>query len=364
MDTSAEGISFDSGGRCNYCVEFEAELEVYNSSRPERQQNLKNLVCTIKNKGRGKQYDCVVGVSGGTDSSYALYLAVQQGLRPLAVHLDNGWNSELATANIARLVDSLDVDLHTHVIEWEENKELQKSFFSADVVDIELLTDNAIFALNYQQASQHGVGYILSGENLTTEGMRMPEGWYHYKYDARNIRAIQKEFGSVAISSHPLISTIQFVYMEYVKRIRRIPFLNYFEYDKSEATKVLEQGCGYRQYEYKHYESVFTRFYQAVILPTKFGVDKRRVHLSSLIMTGQMSRFDAESMLAEPPYSDRDQERIDQRYVQKKLDLSDEEFATYLGRPAVEHAKYGSELKLQQFFLRMYKLGRKLALKG
>jgi N-acetyl sugar amidotransferase len=360
MDTTAKEISFDVNGYCNFCTDFESTLAIQTSSKESREKDLVELIATMKRQGEGREYDCIVGVSGGVDSSYVLYLTVELGLRPLAVHLDNGWNSELATANIARLVSSLDVDLHTHVIEWEENKNLQLAFIKADVVDIELLMDNAMLSLNYQQAKEHGLQFILSGENLTTEGLRMPEGWYHYKFDARNIKRIQKKFGDMELDSHPITSTLGFIYYEYVRRIRKVPFLNFFEYNKEEATEILKSACGYRPYEYKHYESVFTRFYQAVILPLKFGIDKRRVHLSSLIMTRQMDRENALNLLTEPPYSDRDQERTDQYFVIKKLGMSNEEFAEYLVRPAVEHSQYGSELGFERFLLSMYKIVRKI----
>lgn len=355
MDTTAADIVFDEQGICNYCKAFEAKLravapEVTADGRREQ------FIADVKAAGRGHEYDCVVGVSGGVDSSYALYLAVTHGLRPLAVHLDNGWNSELATHNIANLVRRLNVDLYTHVIDWEENRDLQRSLFAAHVVDIELLMDNAMYALNYHQASARGIRWILAGTNLATEGMEMPPGWNHYKFDERNIRAIQQRFGSLPIRTHPLMSTVDFVWYEYVKKIQWTSFLDYFAYEKAVALEVLQRDCDYKPYPYKHYESVFTRFYQGYILPRKFGYDKRRGHLAALVVTGQMTRDAALQMLQESPYPDPGLEQQDCVFVLKKLGFSGEEFAAYMSAPAVPHATYGTEEPFYRTLLRINRL--------
>jgi N-acetyl sugar amidotransferase len=352
MDTTAADIAFDGQGVCSYCRAFEARLRAVPSAGQSADRR-KAFVAAIKAAGRGREYDCVVGVSGGVDSSYVLYLAVRLGLRPLAVHLDNGWNSELATHNIANLVSRLHVDLYTHVIDWEENRDLQRSFFAANVVDIELLMDNAMYALNYQQASARGVRWILAGTNLATEGMAMPPGWNHYKFDARNIRAIQRRFGSRPIRTHPLMSTLDFVWWEYARRIRWVSFLDFFEYDKFEALEILQRECDYKPYPYKHYESVFTRFYQGYILPRKFGYDKRRGHLAALVVTGRMTREAALDLLAQSPYPDAALEQQDRTFVMKKLGFSEEEFSAYMRAPAVSHAAYGSEEPLYRLLLRV-----------
>jgi N-acetyl sugar amidotransferase len=357
MDSSTAGITFDADGVCNYCREFTARREAETARIRDRVVHRDQFLASVRAHGKTREYDCVVGVSGGLDSSYALYLAVKNGLRPLAVHLDNGWNTELASHNIAHLVRGLGVDLYTHVIEWEENRDLQLSFFSADVVDIEMLMDNAMLALNYQQAARHGVQHILSGANSATEGMQMPPNWVHYKRDVRNIRAIHRKFGRQQIKTHPLLSTLGHLWYEYVRRIRWIPFLDYFPYVKAEALAVLQREVGYKAYPYKHYESVFTRFYQAYILPRKFGYDKRRVHLSTLIASGQMLRRAALEMLTTPPYSDPKQEEQDRVFVQKKLGFSEREFEDYLRRPAVPHASYGSELGLYRTLVSLERFG-------
>jgi N-acetyl sugar amidotransferase len=353
MDTTVADIVFDEQGVCNYCRAFAAKLQAAHAQGTAAASRREQFIADVKAAGRRHDYDCVVGVSGGVDSSYVLYLTVKHGLRPLAVHLDNGWNSELSTHNIANLVRRLNVDLYTHVIDWEENRDLQRSFFAAHVVDIELLMDNAMYALNYQQASARGIRWILAGTNLATEGMGMPPGWNHYKFDERNIRAIQRRFGSLPITTHPVMSTFDFVWYEYVRKIRWISFLDYFSYEKAAALEILQRDCDYKPYPYKHYESVFTRFYQGYILPRKFGYDKRRGHLAALVVTGQMTRDVALQMLQESPYPDPAQEQQDRAFVLKKLGFSESEFSTYMSAPAVPHAAYGTEEPFYRTLLRI-----------
>jgi N-acetyl sugar amidotransferase len=302
-----------------------------------------HFIAKVKESGRGKKYDCIVGVSGGVDSSYVLYLAIKHGLRPLAVHLDNGWNSELATHNIANLVKSLGVDLYTHVIDWEENRDLQRSFFAANVVDIELLMDNAMLAVNYQMAAKYKLKYILSGSNTVTEGMKIPSRWNHYKRDVKNIRAIQKRFGHVKIKTHLLHSTFDYVWDTVLRKIQWISFLDFFEYNKFSAIEILKNEAFYKPYPYKHYESVFTRFYQAYILPNKFGYDKRLVHLSTLIVSGQMTRGEAVEMLKSDPYPDPNQKEQDKLFVLKKLGFTEKAFEEYIATPERPHTLYGTD---------------------
>ncbi len=356
MDSSVDDIVFDSEGVCNYCKDFAVSLEAAHMNLSDSIAHRNEFLNQVRASGRGRAYDCVVGVSGGVDSSYALYLAVRNGLRPLAVHLDNGWNSEVAAHNIATIVRTLGVDLYTHVIDWEENRDMQLSFFRAHVVDIEMLMDNAMQALNYQQAARYSLKYILSGENAATEGLPMPKSWVHYKRDVRNIRSIHKRFGRVPIKTHPLLSTAKHLWYKWIRGIHWISFLDYFRYDKSEALSVLQREMGYKPYPYKHYESVFTRFYQAHILPRKFGYDKRRVHLSALIVSEQMSRDEALDLLATPPYPDVREEKQDRLFVMKKLGFTEQEFEEYLGMPGVRHAVYGSEWGPYRTLVKMYKI--------
>lgn len=345
MNSEAAGAVFDSQGRCNYCTEMLEGLAQAHVRIPDPaslKRRLSSFTNTVKEAGKRKRYDCIVGISGGADSAYALYVARNQGLRPLAVHLDNGWNSELAVNNIENLVRKLDVDLYTHVVDWREYRALQQAFFDAGVIDIELLFDNAMLALNYQMARRYGIRFILSGSNTATEGMRMPKNYNWNKFDQQNIRAIARRNG-VKVRSLPTIGVMGYAWNRLVRGIQWVPFLDYVEYDKQRCLEELAKEIGYRPYPYKHYESIFTRFYQGHILPTKFGIDKRRLHLSSLICSGQMTRSQAAEILTRSPYPDPDILQDDIEYFLKKLDWTPHDLETYFGRPQHEHDEYPSE---------------------
>lgn len=344
MDTTAAGIHFDENGICNFCTEFlERSGELINETVDQKSEKLNQLVDQIKADGRGKPYDCIVGVSGGVDSSWTLVKVKQLGLRPLAVHMDNGWNSELAQNNIANLVRDLGVDLYTHVIDWDEYRELMQAFFDADVIDVELLYDNAMLAVNYRQAYKYQVKYILSGSNQATEGMRMPSNWNWNKFDKRNIKSIAKRNGGVKLNTFPSIGQWDVLFYVSIKGIQWVSFLDYLDYNKESVLQALESQYGYKRYPYKHYESIFTRFYQAVILPEKFNVDKRKLHLSNLIMTGQLSRSDAMNILEDLPYPDQNQEKVDREYFLKKMNWSTDDYQSYISRPEKSHLNYKNE---------------------
>lgn len=356
MDISAADITFCDEGICNYCTEFlERSAHVLNKDPAHREEELNAFVAKIKRAGKGKRYDCVIGVSGGVDSSWALVQAVKLGLRPLAVHMDNGWNSELAQNNIANLVRDLGVDLYTHVIDWEEYRRLMQAFFDADVIDVELLYDNAMLAVNYRQAAKYGVKFILSGINQATEGMRIPKEWNWFKYDARNIRALGRRFGDTKLKTFPAIGTLGFIWYEFLCRIHWISFLDYFEYNKFAALEILQRDYGYKPYPYKHYESIFTRFYQGFILPQKFGVDKRRLHLGTLVAAGQMSREEALKMLEDIPYPSQRAMEEDKQYFIKKMGWTPVQLADYIARPEKSHMNYPSEKPLRDFCQSVYK---------
>jgi N-acetyl sugar amidotransferase len=348
MDTSAAEIAFNAAGECNFCTDFRRDAHaVVFEDEGARAKRLADLVERVKRDGRGKTYDCIIGVSGGVDSSWTLVKAVELGLRPLAVHMDNGWNSELAQNNIANLVHSLDVHLYTHVINWPEYRGLMQAFFDADVIDIELLYDNAMLAVNNIQARRYDLGFILSGSNTATEGMPLPAGWNWYKRDKRNIRAIARRFGDTRISTFPLYGTIDYLLNQFYHRISWVPFLDYINYDKAEALHGLESNFGYKRYPFKHYESIFTRFYQGYILPRKFGVDKRLTHFSTLIMSQQMSREDALAALSGPPYESEARLEEDLAYFLKKMGWTREQLDAYLARPEVPHSAYPTERPLK-----------------
>lgn len=347
MDTSVSDIIFDDHGICNYCTNFLKHSEnILKIELAVQHENLSSLIDSIKKQGAGKAYDCIIGVSGGVDSSWALVEAVKLGLRPLAVHMDNGWNSELAQNNIANLVNKLGVDLYTHVIDWQEYKRLMQAFFDSDVVDVELLYDNAMFAVNYKKAAEYGVKFIMSGMNTTSEGMPMPKNWNWHKFDKKNIVEIGKRFGNVKLKTFPSIGTFDYIKFKFIKNIQWIPFLDFFQYNKIDAMKLLESDYGYKPYPYKHYESIFTRFYQGYILPQKFKIDKRRVHLGSLIISGQMTREDAINDLKKLPYPSEHALEEDKKYFLKKMGWTSKQLEEYLSRPAVSHTYYPSEKQL------------------
>ncbi len=358
MDASAPDFALGSDGGCNYCEPFvRAQRTV--APAPARAERLAHWVERIKADGRGKAYDCVIGLSGGADSSYVLLRAKDLGLRPLAVHFDNGWNSELAVKNIENLVKKLGVDLHTHVVDWEEFRDLQRAFLKADVVDIELLTDNAMLATNYQAARRHGVRVILGGTNAATEGVRMPPGWNHaLKWDAANIRGIGRRFGARPIKTLPILGTLGYIAHRFLWRIQWVSLLDLLDYNKVACMDELSRRVGFRPYPYKHYESVFTRFYQGSILPRKFGVDKRRVHLSALVCTGQMERDAALALLAASPYPDPALEAADRAFFLKKLGFGEKEFDDYLAAPAVPHDRYPTEAPRWRLLWRVGRLLR------
>ena len=355
MDAHAADLTFDASGRCNYCSSMLTRLAGFQPTDPKLLgTRLDAFVRGVRESGRGKPYDCIVGVSGGADSAYALYLARQHGLRPLAVHMDNGWNSELAVNNIENLVRKLGVDLFTHVVEWREYRALQQAFFDADVIDVELLYDNAMLAVNYGLAARYGVKYILSGSNTTTEGMRVPRNYNWNKFDRKNILAIARH-DNVKVRSLPTISVARYVWHRLIRGTQWVPFLDFVDYNKQRCIDVLVEEIGYRPYPYKHYESIFTRFYQGYLLPTKFGVDKRRLHLSSLICSGQMSRDEAEKLLIHSPYPDPDDLLVDIEYFLKKMNWSEEDLAAYLARPERAHDTFASEAALYDTLLQLQK---------
>lgn len=358
MDTTATDITFDEDGVCNYCTEYlEHSSDIIHEDPVTKEIRLQELVATVKASGIGKPYDCIVGVSGGVDSSWTLVEVKRLGLRPLAVHMDNGWNSELAQNNIANLVRGLGVDLHTHVIDWEEYRSLMQAFFDADVIDVELLYDNAMQAVNYQQASKYGLKYILAGTNQATEGMRMPKGWNWFKYDKKNIIALAHRHGMRGIDTFPAIGTAGFIWNHFLKSIRWISFLDYVPYNKFDALNWLEQNYGYNRYPFKHYESIFTRFYQGYILPKKFGIDKRKLHLSTLVGSGQMTRIDALKGLEGIAYPSESDMEADISYFLKKMKWKSEELEDYINRPEVAHSAYPTEKPIWDFiFMFLQKL--------
>lgn len=341
-NTNDPDIFFDEKGFCNYCSDYYTN-EAQNTQRKRyTKDELKKLVERIKNDGKGKKYDCIIGVSGGTDSAYLIYKSVELGLRPIAVHYDNGWNSETAIQNIEVLLKKLKVDLYTYVNEWEEFKDVQLSFLKAGVVDIELITDIAIISALYKASVKFNTKYVFQGHNNSSEFI-LPESWYQYKLDSLNVRAIHKIYGKVPIRTLPLVGFWEMYYHQKIRKTEPIYLLEYLNYNKLEAQKTLSEKFNWKVYGAKHNESIFTRFYQNYILPTKFNIDKRRAHLSSLICSGQITREEALRELKSDPKTSP-QTIEDKKYVLKKLGVSEDTFDSWMRQEPVSHLNFPSYL--------------------
>lgn len=349
MDTSVSDIEFDDSGVCNYCRAASARLACEHFVGEAHAEKLEGLVSAIKRDGAGKQYDCIIGVSGGVDSSYTAYLVKRKyGLRPLAVHFDNGWNSELAVQNIERLLRELEIDLCTHVVEWDEFKDLQLAFLKASVANCEIPTDHAIVALMYGMAAKAGVRYIISGGNLATESI-MPDVWMHDAKDLRFLKAIHRRFGTRPLKTFPTQGYLGLAWNVLARRIRYVGILNYVDYNKEDAVRILEDELGWRKYEAKHFESIYTRFFQGYLLPRKFNMDKRRPHLSSLIVSGQMTRVEALAELEGDPYNPKLADE-DAEYIRQKFGLSAEEFGAIMDAPVRRSDDYPNSERLLRVF--------------
>ncbi|MDQ3193228.1 MAG: N-acetyl sugar amidotransferase [Bacteroidota bacterium] len=331
-------ISFNDKGVCSYCTSFsEIDKEKKTSNNAII---IKNIIDKIKFEGKNNEYNCLIGISGGVDSPYLAYQAKLLGLKPLMVHYDNGWNSELAVKNIEKVLSNLKLDLKTYVNEWKEFKDIQLSFLKASVIDIELITDQAIIAVLYKTAKKHNIKYILTGHNFDTEAI-LPRNWYHWKLDVLNIKAIHKKFGSVKIKTYPFISFLERLFIDKYSNIKTIRLLDYLPYNKEEAKKTLIEKFEWQDYGGKHYESIFTRFYQGYILPVKFGVDKRKAHLSTLICSGQISKEEALEEMKKSPYEEN-MLREDMDFVLKKFNLTETEFNEIMKLPIKAHTDYPS----------------------
>jgi len=342
MDTSDPEITFDTIGVCHHCHLYDERVRTILLAGEDGRRALSTLAEQIRKEGHRRKYDCVIGVSGGVDSTYVAWLARSLDLRPLAVHLDNGWDSELAATNIARALRTLDIDLHTHVINWLEFRDLQLAFLKASTPDAEIPTDHAIVALMYSTAVRIGVRYVLTGYNVRTES-HMTDSWSQGYYDWRYIHSVHRLFGCVPLRTFPHMNL--WAYWRYLRTVSSVDVLNYLDYLKTNAIKTLETELGWKYYGGKHFESIYTRFYQGYILPRKWGFDKRRCHFSSLICSGEMTREQAVDELKKEPYP-LPQQLEDRTYVTKKLGISDAEFEAIMQLPKKTYWDYPSYGKL------------------
>ncbi len=343
MDTSDPQISFNSRGECNHCTDYLSILNNQNNQKSSSRTELDQLLSEIKKDSESK-YNCLIGVSGGVDSSYLAYLAKEEfGLRPLALHLDNGWNSKLAVKNISKIIRKLGIDLHTHVINWNEFRELQLAYLRASVLDIEVPTDHAIRAAMYTTAKGNGIKYILRGYNRHTEGI-IPKAWTFYKLDLNNLLDIHSQYGKGTLETYPMMGTREMKRIERDCGIKTVAPLNYMEFDEENVKSIITEKLGWTAYGGKHHESVFTRFYQGYILPKKFGVDKRRAHFSNAICQNLMTRNEAIEKLNEPTY-DLETQKLDREYVIKKFEITEDEFDEIMNQPPRSHFEFKTELK-------------------
>jgi N-acetyl sugar amidotransferase len=354
MDTTDPDITFDDQGNCNHCTSALERLRYTWFPDDNGEKQLDRIFERIKHEERNKDFDCIIGLSGGVDSSYLAYITVKKGLRPLVVHVDCGWNSELAVKNIENIVKKLNIELHTLVVNWEEMKDLQRSFFKASLPDQDIPQDHAIFAALYNFADINKIKYVLNGVNFSTESI-LPDSWGYQAMDYRHIKAIHKKFGERKLKEYPHVNFFdRYIYYTIIKRMKIINPLNYINYRKDDAVETLTKELGWQYYGEKHYESRFTKFFQSYYLPLKFNFDKRRAHLSSLIISGQISRDEALNRMKEDIYS-KSEINFDLEFVAKKLDWSAQEFKQIISLPPNRHGNFATNKSLFDFGIKTKK---------
>ncbi|MFZ2491239.1 MAG: N-acetyl sugar amidotransferase [Thermoanaerobaculia bacterium] len=345
MDTSDADIVFDERGVCHHCEAYDRRASAELFDKDVRDAKLAALVAEIKLAGKGHDYDCLIGVSGGVDSTMVAVKVKELGLRPLALHVDNGWNSELAVKNIEVTLKKLGIDLYTIVLDWEEFRDLQLAFLRSGVANIEIPTDHALSSLLFRTAAEKGIKYIITGANVVSEAT-MPTSWMHDSRDMKLIKAIHRKFAARPLKTYPACSLARYAWYIVLRGIKYVPILNYMEFHKNDAKAFIQRELGWRDYGGKHFESVFTRFFQGYILPEKFNMDKRRPHLSSLICSGQMSRDEALEEMKNPPYPP-DLFREDYDLFVKKMRLTPDEFDDIMKTPPRRYSDYA-----QAFYFR------------
>ncbi len=340
MDTTDPEIAFDDNGVCNHCKTSQNILkrEPFTLSQSEKETKLAKIIENIKTAGNGR-YDCIIGLSGGVDSSYVACKVKDFGMNPLAIHLDNGWNSEIAVANIENVCKTLNIDLFTHVIDWEEFKDLQMSFLKSSTPDSEIPSDHAIYAILYRMARKYKLKYILWGINMVSESI-MPRAWSQGHWDWTYIKAVQKRFGSKPLKTFPHMSYWTHIYNRLFETIKFVNILDYINYDKEKAKSYIKQRIGWNDYGRKHGESFYTRFFQEYILPSKFGFDKRKGHFSSLIIAGQLNREKALELLQQPLYLTQEAISDDIDYLVTKFGITRNDFESIMRLPVKSYWDY------------------------
>ena len=347
MDTSDPEITFDNNGFCNHCTEFinETSKNIYHGKETDLQ--LEKIVSEIKRKGKKNKYDCLIGVSGGVDSSYVAYLTHKLGLRTLAVHLDNGWNSEEAVLNIKNLCNRLKIDYSSYVLEWEEFSDLQLAVLRSSIVEVEIPTDIAILGALHKIAAKHNIKYIISGGNFATEGI-LPKKWFYNPKDLTLLKAIHKKFGKKRIKTFPYFDYKKEIYYKFFKGIKMFYLLNYVSYEKEKVMNILKQKLDWKYYGGKHYESKFTGFVQSYYQYEKFNLDYRRATFSTQICAGTMKRDEALKELNKKPYN-QEKINLEIEYISKKLGIEKSEFLEIFNAPKKSYKNYPNDEKLNLY---------------
>jgi N-acetyl sugar amidotransferase len=361
MDTSDPEISFDANGNCNHCTGYFNNHSKLWYKGSIGEMKLKDQISQIKASGEGKPYDCILGLSGGIDSAYLALLARRWGLRPLAVHVDAGWNTEIAVRNIENLCSKLKIDLITEVIDWIDMKELQYAFFKSQVVNQDIPQDHAFFAALYKFASKNGIKYVLNGYNISSESI-MSRAWRGHKaMDVKYLSSIfEKHKRANKLSNYPLLGEVKIrLWYSFFKKMRITTPLNYIDYNKELALEELKRDVGFIDYGGKHNESRFTRFHQSYFLPVKYGFEKRKAHLSSLIVSGQISRDEALEILKTPLYPNEIEKNNDVEYFIKKIGLSRIEFDSIMEGPIGNESLYENDNKANKILNLFISLLRK-----
>lgn len=341
MDTSDPDISFNEKGECNYCAKFDHEILPRWLQGKAAEKELSRILDTIKEEGAGKEYDCIIGLSGGVDSSYLALKIKEWGLRPLAVHVDGGWNSELASQNIENIVKKLGLDLYTHVVDWQEMKDLQRAFLKSQVANLDTPQDHAFFAALYNYAVQNNIEYVLSGSNFATESI-LPAVCGYDAMDLRQLEDIHRKYGEKKLRTYPKVSFWKrHIYYPKIKHMKVVRPLNLIPYNKEAAIRELTEKLDWKYYGGKHHESRFTKYFQAYYLTKKIGFDKRRAHLTSEVLSGLRTREDALIEMSKPAYDEEERDN-DQAYVIKKLGFREQEFLDILNAPVKSHREYAS----------------------
>lgn len=353
MDTSDSHITFDDKGQCNHCSEYFANTAKRTYQGSETEQLRHALLNTIRDKGKNKKYDAVLGISGGIDSCYAAWVCKQEGLRILCVHMDNGWDSEISVKNIRYIIQKLGFDYESVVLDWEEFKDLQLSFLKASVPEIETPTDVAILGALHQVAARHGIKTIISGGNFATEGI-LPKSWHYNAKDSRFIRAVHRRFGKKKLTTFPFFGYLKEIYYKYIKGIRIVYLLNYYPYNKKDAMQLLEEKLEWKYYGGKHYESMYTGFVQSYILPVKFNIDYRKATFSTQICAGEITREFALEELQKLPYDPEKAER-EKGYLCKKLGITPQDFENIMLSPVKSYKDYPNDEKKLEFIYSTYR---------